>query len=88
MDLFNFFRMLNDIFGVKVEKRSSPAVSCLGRGYDLIHDEIKARNIFDFSQNEFCEAEYGIQVQLIITTLLSLSWLYIFDAASPQLTEK
>jgi hypothetical protein len=42
--------MLGEIFGVKEEKRRPMVVSCMGRGYDIIHDEIKARNIFDFKQ--------------------------------------
>ncbi|TRY63467.1 hypothetical protein TCAL_11839 [Tigriopus californicus] len=54
-------KMLGEIFGVKEEKRRPPVVSCMGRGYDIIHDEIKARNIFDF-QGEYSDAEYGIQV--------------------------
>ena len=54
-------RMLSEIFGVREEKRRPPVVSCLGRGYDVIHDEIKARNIFDFRE-EYSDAEYGIQV--------------------------
>ena len=55
-------RMLLEIFGVREEKRRPPVVSCMGRGYDIIHDEIKARNIFDFKRGEYSEAEYGIQV--------------------------
>jgi len=61
-------RMLSDIFGVREEKRRPPVVSCLGRGYDIIHDEIKARNIFDFRNNEFSEAEYEIQVSEVAMT--------------------
>ena len=53
--------MLGEIFGVREEKRRPPVVSCLGRGYDLIHDEIKARNIFDFS-DDYSDAEYGLEV--------------------------
>ena len=34
-------RMLLEIFGVREEKRRPPVVSCMGRGYDIIHDEIK-----------------------------------------------
>lgn len=57
-------KMLKDIFGVKEEKRRPPVVSCLGRGYDIIHDEIKARNIFDFRE-EYEDAEYGLQVRAL-----------------------
>ena len=55
-------RMLGEIFGVREEKRRPPVVSCLGRGYDLLHDEIKARNIFDF-KGDYSDAAYGIQVR-------------------------
>ena len=34
-------RMLLEVFGVREEKRRPPVVSCMGRGYDIIHDEIK-----------------------------------------------
>ena len=37
-------RMLLEIFGVREEKRRPPVVSCMGRGYDIIHDEIKVSN--------------------------------------------
>ena len=57
-------QMLAELFGVKEEKRRPPVVSCLGRGYDLVHDEIKARNIFQFNPNDFYDAEYGIQVNI------------------------
>ncbi len=54
-------RMLGEIFGVREEKRRPPVVSCLGRGYDVLHDEIKARNIFDFKE-EYSDVAYEIQV--------------------------
>ena len=57
--------MLAEIFGVREEKRRPPVVSCLGRGYDVTHDEIKARSIFDLEsvgEEEYTDAEYGLQV--------------------------
>lgn len=38
-------RMLLEIFGVREEKRRPPVVSCMGRGYDIIHDEVKSHLI-------------------------------------------
>lgn len=60
-------KMLSEIFGVREEKRRPPVVSCMGRGYDIIHDEIKARNIFDFAPDSYSEADYGIQVPQAVT---------------------
>ena len=60
--------MLSDIFGVREEKRRPPVVSCLGRGYDVTHDEIKARSIFDLEtvgEEEYTDAEYGLQAREI-----------------------
>ncbi len=54
--------MLKEIFGVQDENRRAPIVSCLGRGYDIIHDDIKARDIFDLESQIGHKVEFGIQV--------------------------
>ena len=40
--------MLAEIFGVREEKRRPPVVSCMGRGYDIVHDEIKVKKLGNF----------------------------------------
>lgn len=54
-------KMLNEIFGVRKESRKPNVAACLGLGYDIIHDEMKARNIFHF-KGCLTDAGFGIQV--------------------------
>ncbi len=70
-------RMLGEIFGVREEKRRPPVVSCLGRGYDVLHDEIKARNIFDFKE-EYSDVAYEIQVSFAFPKCFSPNVPYFY----------